>query len=64
MSWKCQNCNTLIEDQEFEVCWNCNAEKGSEKLSQQTSAPFCLRCDKELAFMVLRTSMRELAGEH
>jgi hypothetical protein len=52
MSWKCQNCNTLIEDQEFEVCWNCNAEKGSEKLNpQKSTTPFCLRCDKKLAFI-------------
>ena len=28
MTWTCQNCDTEVEDDNFEVCWKCNCAKG------------------------------------
>lgn len=48
MPWQCQHCNTTIEDDDFEVCWNCNSAQGAlvpEKAAGQF-VPDCLRCKK------------------
>ncbi len=50
MAWNCQNCNTEIDDDAFEVCWNCSCEKGVVK--PKTSNQFdCLRCQTPLTFI-------------
>ena len=53
MSWQCQHCNTSIEDDDFEVCWNCNSEKGAAEpaSSAEVPAPECLRCNTQLSFI-------------
>ncbi|OHU86670.1 MULTISPECIES: hypothetical protein [Pseudoalteromonas] len=53
MSWKCQNCNTTIDDDAFEVCWNCSCEKGKSKPSEELTklAPDCIRCQASLTFI-------------
>jgi hypothetical protein len=53
MSWQCQNCNTTIDDDEFEVCWNCNCEKGKAEPDQSLVpvAPDCIRCKAKLNFI-------------
>lgn len=46
MTWTCQHCNTLIDDNDFEVCWNCSCEKGqAAPHSPSHQAIRCLRCD-------------------
>lgn len=53
MPWQCQHCNTTIEDDDFEVCWNCNTAKGAPT-PEHTSAllvPDCLRCKATLSFI-------------
>ncbi|MBD1582740.1 hypothetical protein [Pseudoalteromonas sp. S16_S37] len=53
MSWQCQNCNTTIDDDEFEVCWCCNLEKG--KMAEDSvpcNSPLeCTRCQTTLDFI-------------
>ena len=53
MSWKCQNCHTTIDDDEFEVCWNCNCEKGKSAPDHKPiqSALNCIRCQASLTFI-------------
>lgn len=31
MPWQCQQCKTSIEDDDFELCWNCNTKKAQLK---------------------------------
>lgn len=53
MPWQCQHCNTTIEYDDFEVCWNCNSAQGAlvpEKAAGQF-VPDCLRCKKKLSFI-------------
>ena len=53
MSWKCENCNTIIDDDGFQVCWNCNCEKGQtapEVLSSRACLE-CIRCKSRLTFI-------------
>ena len=53
MSWTCQNCNTTIDDDEFEVCWSCNCEKGkpASEHNYSNSVPDCIRCQEILTFI-------------
>ncbi len=54
MPWQCQHCNTTIEDDDFEVCWNCNSAQGALflKMRQISFVPDCLRCTrKKLSFI-------------
>ena len=53
MSWKCQNCNMTIDDDEFEVCWSCNCEKNKSapNLKSNNSVPHCIRCQASLTFI-------------
>lgn len=53
MSWQCQHCNTTIDDDEFEVCWNCNCEKGQASPAQSLRdiSPDCVRCKSTLTFL-------------
>ena len=53
MSWQCQNCNTTIDDDAFEVCWNCSCEKGQsvpDKMATEV-APDCVRCTVPSTFI-------------
>jgi hypothetical protein len=53
MPWQCQHCKTTIEDDEFEVCWNCNSAKGATEPDNTSAhpAPDCLRCKAKLNFI-------------
>ncbi len=53
MPWKCQNCNTIIDDDEFEVCWSCNCEKGKLAPDHKSYKPIleCIRCKSSLTFI-------------
>ncbi len=53
MSWQCQNCNTIIDDDEFEICWSCNCEKGKSAPDHKSSnsSPDCIRCQASLTFI-------------
>lgn len=53
MTWTCHNCNTIIEDESFEICWNCNCEKGNDKPAEnlRDSIPDCIRCKAPLQFI-------------
>ncbi|WP_105167835.1 hypothetical protein [Pseudoalteromonas sp. T1lg23B] len=53
MSWTCQNCNTIIDDDSFEVCWNCRCEKGKSAPDQDLTnlTPDCIRCQTGLTFI-------------
>ncbi|WP_281555969.1 hypothetical protein [Thalassomonas sp. RHCl1] len=35
MTWICQNCNTDVEDDSFEVCWKCNCAKGVSNTTKE-----------------------------
>ncbi len=49
MSWQCQQCKTRIEDDDFEVCWNCKIDKGATEPAHTPAelGPDCLRCKVE-----------------
>ncbi|TKB50295.1 hypothetical protein FCL40_03795 [Ferrimonas sediminicola] len=53
MSWVCKGCQATIDDDEFEVCWNCSCPKGQSKPEQQSRgrALECLRCEVPLKFV-------------
>lgn len=53
MAWTCSNCSTFIDDDTFEVCWNCSCEKGKSKPPQALSnkIPDCIRCQTNLTFI-------------
>ena len=49
MSWTCQHCHTGIEEDAFELCWNCGCEKGQSAPAQaQTKQLKCLRCESNM----------------
>ncbi|KIO36942.1 hypothetical protein DB48_08115 [Shewanella sp. cp20] len=50
MAWTCQNCMTEIDDDDFEVCWNCSCERGKTITKVNTSLD-CLRCNTSLTFI-------------
>lgn len=53
MPWQCQQCKTSIEDDDFELCWNCNTEKGATEAAPTPAelGPHCLRCKAKLSFI-------------
>ncbi|MGS2719413.1 hypothetical protein [Paraglaciecola aestuariivivens] len=53
MSWKCQNCQTTIDDDAFEICWHCNCVKGASEPepSPKNSVHECIRCQSALTFI-------------
>lgn len=53
MSWTCQHCSTTIDDDEFEVCWSCNCEKGNSSPDKRhhDTALDCIRCQASLTFI-------------
>ncbi|PKF59155.1 hypothetical protein CW748_02910 [Alteromonadales bacterium alter-6D02] len=53
MSWTCQHCNTVIDDESFDICWNCSCVKGRDKplASASCGPPHCLRCQTNLTFI-------------
>jgi len=53
MSWTCQNCNTIIDDDTFEVCWSCSSEKGKSVPNDAFAniTPDCIRCQASLTFI-------------
>jgi len=49
VTWKCQNCDTQIEESGFEVCWNCGCERGQNQLPESKSKVLqCLRCESSM----------------
>ena len=40
MAWTCQNCQTEIDNDSFEICWHCNAEKYSSSNSVHSISPY------------------------
>lgn len=59
--WKCSKCNSEVDD-EFEICWNCSAEKGSsssfnpevEKVASEIKAEIA-RHEETRRYPALRT---------
>ncbi|MBQ4877921.1 hypothetical protein J8M21_11960 [Pseudoalteromonas luteoviolacea] len=51
MTWTCENCHTHIDDDAFEVCWNCSCVRGEKPVNASTAALCCLRCDIPLTFI-------------
>jgi hypothetical protein len=53
MPWQCQQCKTSIEDDDFELCWNCNTKKGATEAAPTPAelGPDCLRCKAKLSFI-------------
>ncbi|WP_394200334.1 hypothetical protein [Shewanella waksmanii] len=46
MAWICQHCHTKIEENSFEVCWNCGCEQGqTAPIDAAPTKLNCLRCD-------------------
>lgn len=51
MAWNCQHCHIEVEDDSFEICWNCQAMKGQSKPIAQAKSLACLRCKTPLSFV-------------
>ncbi|ESP92444.1 MULTISPECIES: hypothetical protein [Pseudoalteromonas] len=52
MSWICGNCQMEIEDDTFEVCWNCSCVKGESQSNNEEYTPVdCIRCAIPLTFI-------------
>ena len=53
MTWTCQYCKTKIDDDAFEVCWNCNCEKDKSEPEKRAadSIPDCIRCQDKISFI-------------
>ncbi|SFC94545.1 hypothetical protein [Pseudoalteromonas denitrificans] len=55
MTWHCLNCETKIDDDGFETCWNCGCEKGLSKVVKPLDNNYdCFRCRSELTFLGTR----------
>ncbi|AZQ12335.1 hypothetical protein [Shewanella khirikhana] len=50
MSWICKHCHTKVEDDAFEICWQCNTPRDGEAPAPKAVLA-CLRCHTPLRFV-------------
>ena len=49
MAWTCSKCQTEIEEDSFDKCWNCNTDKHGDPGEEESN--HCLRCKGSMVFL-------------